>query len=107
MTKIAFIPEELESDGCSFPGPLVIVKGILGASKYHDYCREHDFLRRHDVIHWFRANLLLGERIASEGLAGKIRAPFYVVFTTISYPFYSYTEKLPDEWVKYWVHYNG
>ena len=101
------IPENMKSDGCSFPGPLKLFKSIMGASKYKEYCREHDFLRRYGVINWFKANLLLGRRIANDGLKGKIRAPFYVIFTTISYPFYGSGDNdyIEPGWEKYYDHY--
>jgi len=95
------IPRDMRSDGCTFPGPLQIFKGIMGASRYIQYCREHDFLRRYEIINWFKANLLLGRRIAGDGWEGKLRAPFYFLFTTVSYPLYSNTKRLPPEWKKY------
>lgn len=100
MNLIA-VPQNFISDGCTFPGILKILKGPLGAKHYHEYCREHDFLRRHGVIHWFKANKLLGKRIASTHFVGKLRAPFYVLFTTISYPWYKETQPLPKEWQPY------
>jgi len=101
------IPSSFKSDGCTFPGILKIFSRLLGASKYKEYCREHDFLRRHGVINWFKSNLLLGKRIASDGIKGKLRAPFYVLFTTISYPFYGSGDDdyIEPEWEEYYEHY--
>ena len=101
------VPPDMKSDGCSFPGILKLFKKLLGADKYKDYCVEHDFLRRYDVIDWFDANKLLAKRIAGEGLAGKLRCLFYLLFTTISYPWYSGTERLPDEYREYASTYNN
>lgn len=100
------LPPEFESDGCTFPFLLAIFKRVLGGKKYKEYCKEHDFLRRYGVIPWFKSNLLLGKRIAEDGVAGKIRAPFYIIFTTISYPFYSGTLAKIDEWEEYYARYD-
>lgn len=95
------VPELFKSDGCTLPGPLKILKGILGSDSYRIYCREHDFLRRYGIIHWFKANVLLARRIAGVNLLGAIRSPFYLLFTTVSYPFYNNTQQLPSEWEEY------
>ena len=99
------VPTEFKSDGCTFPGILKILSKPLGADRYREYCREHDFLRRHDVIHWFKANWLLARRIAATHPAGWVRAPFYLIFTTISYPFYDNTTEIPSKWLEYYQYY--
>lgn len=90
------LPSGFRSDGCTIPADFL--RGIMGADEYRIYCVEHDFLRRHEVVHWFRANLILAQRIASKGFAGILRAPFYLIFTTVSYPWYSRTVPLPSGW---------
>lgn len=101
------VPPDFISDGCTFAGILKLFKGILGSSRYHMYCIEHDFLRRHNVINWFKSNILLAKRIASHGLVGKLRAPFYLIATTITYPFYSKTQPLPAKWQEYANYYRN
>lgn len=92
------VPQNMPSDGCTFPGLLKIFKPLLGSDRYHEYCREHDFLRRYDVINWHTSNILLAKRIARCHAIGWVRAPFYYFFTTVSYPFYSDTLHLPTEY---------
>ena len=96
--NIRDVPLGFKSDGCTFPGILNIFKQVMGADKYHYDCLEHDFLRRYEVVHWFKSNVILATRISNHHIAGMIRAPFYLFFTTISYPAYNKTERLPDKW---------
>ena len=92
------VPPDMQSDGCTM---CKLCGSLLGADRYVEYCREHDFLRRYAIVHWLKANWILAKRIASHGLIGKIRAPLYFIATTVSYPFYSHTQRLPVKWNKY------
>ena len=101
------IPATFKSDGCTFPGIVGIFKWMLGAKHYKEFCYEHDFLLRHGVIHWHKANVLLAKRIWNEHAAGKWRAPFYYLFTTIAHPFYGSgdDDHIEPGWEKYYEHY--
>ena len=103
----SYIPPEMRSDECTFPKPLKILKGVMGANRYKAYCREHDFLRRYNVVPWYKANWILGRRIATDGIVGKLRSPLYMLFTSISYPLYNKVLSLPKEWQKYANYYNN
>lgn len=95
------IPPDLESDGCTFPGILKIFRGVMNANRNKEYCREHDFLRRYRIINPIQANWLLFRRVWSSSWVGKLQAPFYFFFTTVSYPLYSGISQLPSEWIEY------
>ena len=99
---LGFNIHSFHSDGCTMCG---VCKKLLGGDRYEEACREHDFLRRFGIIHWFKANLLLSKRIFSHGLIGKIRAPLYLIATTITYSLYKETQDLPEEWEEYAEHY--
>lgn len=104
---MSYIPPDMPSDGCTFPGILKVFRKLLGADRYKEYCREHDFLRRYGIIKWYKANWLLAKRIASSNIVGILRSPIYFIFTTVTYPFYSKTQPLPKEWEGYANYYRN
>lgn len=97
------LPPAFRSDGCTFPFWILTnpLRWAMGAGRYTEYCREHDFLRRYAVIPWMQANWLLARRVAASGWRGKLRAPLYLIFTTVSYPAYNNTHQLPTAFVPY------
>lgn len=102
IPKNPYVPSDMPSDGCTMCG---LCRKLLGAERYESFCREHDFLRRYDVIHWFKSNYILAYRVFGHGLIGKLRAPLYLIGTTITYPWYRETKKLPKEWEQHANHY--
>ena len=105
--KEPYLPSDFHSDECTFPGPLKYVRWLLGARKYYIFCREHDFTRRYNIIPWYAANWLLAKRIATDGIAGKLRAPIYLFFTSVSYPVMHKTLDLPPQWEMYAEYYRS
>ena len=100
-----YLPPDFSSDECTFPSVLKHFKKTMGANRYEIYCREHDLLRRYNIIPWYKANWLLAKRVATDGIAGKLRAPVYFFFTTVAYPVMHKTQIIPARWQKYAEYY--
>lgn len=105
MIKDAMVPQNMPSDGCTYPSFLTFTMKMMGAESYREFCKEHDFLRRYNVIHWFKSDMLLFRRIWGTGVLGKIRAPIYFIAVVIGRVHYTETLPLPKEWKEYGDYY--
>lgn len=94
------IPPGFKSDGCTFPGPLKYLRGIMKADDMKEACILHDFLRRHKIVSWIKADATLFCNLRFLGL-DPIRSALYFIFVVISHPLNSGSSTMPPDWEKY------
>jgi len=94
------IPAGFETDGCTFPGVLKYLKGIMKAKEYYLGCALHDFLRRYAIVPVPEVDKELKWYICDVN-HDHIRAHLYWLAVKLMRLWFQRTQPLPAEWEKY------
>jgi len=94
------LPAGFQSDGCTFPGILKYLRGIMKADEYSLGCALHDFLRRYAVVSVPEADKELRQYIYEEK-GDRIRSYLYWLAVKFIRNRYTSTLQLPTQWEQY------
>lgn len=97
------VPPQFWSDGCTFPGPLALLKWPMRSEKYKPACVMHDFLRRH-ICHYgmkpSEADAIFRRHLKALG-ASSFLATLYWGAVKLMRPWFTQTHPLPLKWQDY------
>lgn len=97
------VPPDFKSDGCTFPGPLALFKGVMQAAEYKPACILHDWHRNHVTFYGMtmaEADAIFRRYLKHMG-APSWKATIYWGATKLGRVFYRNSSPVPERWMYY------